>query len=43
MLIKSLQGLAVSIVPRAKNLIRCKKKIEKIEMNVLGGNAIVFL
>lgn len=43
MLIKSLQVLAVSIVLRGKKLMQCKKKMVKIEMKVLGNNAIVFL
>jgi len=43
MLIKSLQGLAVSIVLRGKKLMKCKKKTVKEEMKVLGSNAIVFL
>lgn len=38
---KSLRGLAVFIVLREKNLMKCKKKMLKIEVNVFGRKVIV--
>lgn len=38
---KSLKDLAQSIVLLEKNLMKCKKKMLKIEMNVLGRHPIL--